>query len=77
MCNLAIAIALGMTPLITLLAVMWRRSREDRAISGSPLAHLAARNLRSYVSRHVPTGPDREAALNCIDVLSGEAVRHG
>ena len=76
MCNLAIAIALGMTPLITLLAVMWRRSRESRAISGSSLAHLAARNLSSYVSRYVPAGPDREAALNCIDVLSGEAVRY-
>lgn len=49
---------------------------EGWAISGSSLAHVAARNLRSYVARHVPAGPDREAALNCIDVLSGEAVRN-
>jgi len=75
MCNLAIAFALGITPVITLLAVMWQRSRERSR--DNQLIHVATRNLNSYVSRHIPDGPDREAALNCIDVLAGEAVRHG
>ena len=34
------------------------------------LEAVAERNLRSYVIRHVPAGPDRVSALLCIDTLA-------
>lgn len=36
-----------------------------------PMQVIAERNLRSYVERHVPEGPDRQAALRCIETLAG------
>ena len=35
-----------------------------------PMQVIAERNLRSYVERHVPEGPDRQAALRCIETLA-------
>lgn len=77
MSKLLLAFALGLTPAITLLAVMCQRRRDRRPDSGKSLNHVASKNLRSYVSRYVPAGPDRESALKCIDVLSGEEVPNG
>lgn len=34
------------------------------------LEAVAERNLRSYLIRHVPAGPDRVSALLCIDTLA-------
>lgn len=34
------------------------------------LEAVAERNLRSYVTRHVPAGMDRVSALLCIDTLA-------